>query len=130
MGAQEVAACPFCNDFAAGRNVVREAGPFFFRWDRYPVSEGHLLVIPRRHVESFAELSLLESQSLGAALNEAIELVKAKVSLNAVNIGINDGRAAGQTVPHLHVHVIPRRTGDVDDPSGGVRGVIPGKRRY
>src|SRR5262245_17125737 len=101
MDAEAIAACPFCSDFAAGRNVVHETGPFFFRWDRYPVADGHLLVIPRRHVEVFADLSILESQSLGSALNEAIQLVKAKVNPDAVNIGINDGPAAGQTVPHL-----------------------------
>src|SRR5256712_10361629 len=116
MEAQDVAACPFCEDFAAGRNVVREAGSFFFRWDRYPVAEGHLLVIPKRHVEWFSDLSVPESQSLGSALNEAIELVKAKVNPDAMNIGINDGPAAGQTVPHLHIHVIPRWSGDVEDP--------------
>jgi diadenosine tetraphosphate (Ap4A) HIT family hydrolase len=128
MGAQSISACPFCADLAAGRNVVRETGPFFFRWDRYPVAEGHLLVIPRRHVELFAELSGLESQSLGSALKEAVELVKA--TADGVNIVINDGPAAGQTVPHLHIHVIPRWSGDVDDARGGVRGVIPTKRRY
>jgi diadenosine tetraphosphate (Ap4A) HIT family hydrolase len=130
MEAREVAGCPFCDDRAAGRNVVREAGPYFFRWDRYPVSEGHLLVIPKRHVEWFSELSLLESQSLGPALNDAVQLVRAKVNPDAVNVGINDGPAAGQTVPHLHVHVIPRWSGDVEDPRGGVRGVIPARRRY
>ncbi len=130
MEAQEVAGCPFCNDFAAGRDVVCEKGDFFMRWDRYPVSEGHLLVIPKRHVECFAKLSVEESEGLGAAINEAIELVKAKVRQDAVNIGINDGAAAGQTVPHLHVHIIPRWAGDVEDPRGGVRGIIPGKARY
>ena len=130
MEAQALDACPFCDDFAAGRNVVRAAGPFFFRWDRHPVAEGHLLVIPKRHVEWFSELSLIESQGLGSALQEAMELVKAKVNPDAVNIGINDGAAAGRTVPHLHIHVIPRRSGDVEDPRGGVRGVIPAKRRY
>jgi len=87
-------------------------------------------VIPKRHVEWFSELSLIESQGLGSALQEAMELVKAKVNPDAVNIGINDGAAAGRTVPHLHIHVIPRRSGDVEDPRGGVRGVIPAKRRY
>ena len=130
MEQQEVAGCPFCDDFAAGRNVVHEAGPFFFRWDRYPVAEGHLLIIPKRHVEWFSELSASESQSLGSAMSEGIELVKAKVKPDAVNIGINDGPAAGQTVPHLHIHVIPRWSGDVKDPRGGVRGVIPSRKRY
>ena len=130
METQDLVVCPFCTDFAASRDVVSEKGQFFMRWDRYPVSEGHLLVIPKQHVRCFSELSIEESEGLGAAIKEAIELVKAKVSPDAVNIGINDGAAAGQTVPHLHVHIIPRWAGDVEDPRGGVRGVIPGKAQY
>lgn len=130
METQDVARCPFCSDLVAGREIVCETGYFFMRWDRYPVAEGHLLVIPKRHVQYFSELSVEEGDALGAAIKEAVELVREKVGPDAVNIGINDGPAAGQTVPHLHVHIIPRRAGDVDDPRGGVRGVIPGKARY
>jgi len=130
VGTHELATCPFCGDLATHNGIVSDTGDFFMRWDRYPVAEGHLLVVPKRHIQYFSELSFEETRALGAAIKAAVEIVQAKVGPEAVNIGINDGPAAGQTVPHLHVHIIPRRAGDVDDPRGGVRGIIPGKAQY
>jgi len=130
MATQEDARCPFCSEFAAGRGIVCKTDHFFMRWDRYPVSEGHLLVVPKRHIQYFSELSVEEAGALGSAIQEAIGIVRGKIGPDGMNIGINDGPAAGQTVPHLHVHIIPRRSGDVEDPRGGVRGVIPGKAQY
>ena len=121
--------CPFCG-LDAGRMLMERAG-----WrviaDGYPVTPGHLLFIPVRHVSSFRELS---DEEWGAVF-ALIKLWSAKVkeedaSVEGVNVGINDGRAAGQTVMHAHIHLIPRRAGDVQNPTGGVRGVIPGKAVY
>lgn len=98
--------------------------------DAFPVSPGHSLVIPRRHIGSFFELTAEERTSVLAALDVAKQALDAEFAPAAYNIGINDGPAAGQTVPHLHVHLIPRYEGDMEDPRGGVRWVIPDKARY
>lgn len=97
--------------------------------DAYPVSRGHTLILPKRHVESFFELSEAEREQVCEALKCAKDLL-ADYKPDGFNIGINDGAAAGQTVPHLHVHLIPRYYGDSEDPRGGVRWVLPAKARY
>jgi diadenosine tetraphosphate (Ap4A) HIT family hydrolase len=98
--------------------------------DAFPVAEGHMLVIPRRHVASLFDLSDEEQ----AALWRLVALVRGKLvsqlQPDGFNVGVNDGPAAGQTVMHAHVHVIPRRTGDVADPKGGVRWVVPAKAQF
>jgi diadenosine tetraphosphate (Ap4A) HIT family hydrolase len=98
--------------------------------DGYPVSPGHTLVIPRRHIGSFFDLGVQEREGLMALLDQAKHVLDASFHPDGYNIGINDGPAAGQTVPHLHIHLIPRYHGDLPDPRGGVRWVIPGKARY
>lgn len=118
--------CPFCID----PSPIVENSLAFARFDRYPVSEGHLLVIPRRHVADFFELTEAERSAVFSLVQEAHGLVMSKFQPTGFNIGINVGAAAGQTVWHVHVHLIPRYLGDVEDPRGGVRGVIPGKQRY
>ena len=121
--------CPFCT--LPPERIVAEDGPCVAIRDLYPVSEGHTLIIPRRHVASFREMTPEEwaaTQRLARAVAEALE--REDSSVQAYNIGINDGRQAGQTIPHAHIHVIPRRSGDVRRPRGGVRGVIPGKAGY
>ncbi len=99
-------------------------------WDRYPVSQGHCLVIPRRHIASFFDSTQAERLALLALIDEAKAAISRKVSPDGFNIGINDGAAAGQTVPHLHIHLIPRYAGDVQDPRGGVRWVLPDRADY
>ena len=99
--------------------------------DIYPVTKHHCLIISKRHVQSYFDLSQTEKVSLVGAL----ELAKNHVdmqdkSVTGYNIGINVGRDAGQTVMHFHQHLIPRRNNDTGDPTGGVRGVIPGKQKY
>lgn len=98
--------------------------------DAHPVSPGHTLVISNRHVASYFEATASER----AAIWDAVERIKAgldaELAPQGYNVGFNDGSIAGQTVMHLHVHVIPRFAGDVEDPRGGVRGVIPSKQRY
>ena len=98
--------------------------------DAFPVSPGHRLIIPRRHIGSLFELRPEERDALPALLEQARDELQRSHQPQGYNIGINDGPAAGQTVPHLHIHLIPRYSGDLPDPRGGVRWVIPGKARY
>ena len=98
--------------------------------DGFPIAEGHSLIIPKRHVELLFELpedELLQAWSLVAKVRE---LLKRKYQPDGFNIGVNEGLAAGQTISHAHIHVIPRRTGDVPDPRGGIRWVIPTRAKY
>jgi diadenosine tetraphosphate (Ap4A) HIT family hydrolase len=94
------------------------------------VSPGHTLIVPRRHVASLAQARPEEWRSLWALLEQAREAVDREFRPDGYNIGVNDGVAAGQTVMHLHVHLIPRYTGDRPDPRGGVRWVLPEKADY
>ena len=96
-------------------------------WDGFPVSEGHALVVPRRHVASVFDLPPAELASLWEFVGRVREELTNRFPVEAFNIGLNDGPLAGQTVPHAHIHVIPRRQGDVSDPRGGIRWVIPPK---
>jgi len=120
--------CPFCADYTA--NSIQASTHYFLKWDAYPVSEGHLLVIPKRHIEIISEMSDGEGHELFLAVKAGLQIVQEKYNPEGVNIGMNVGRAAGQTIAHLHFHIIPRRTGDVVDPRGGIRGVIPGRASY
>jgi diadenosine tetraphosphate (Ap4A) HIT family hydrolase len=98
--------------------------------DAFPVSSGHTLVIPRRHVTDFFNLSPAEVEAIIDLLHQMRRRLVAELAPAGFNIGINVGSAAGQTVMHAHVHLIPRYSGDVPDPTGGVRNVIPGKGPY
>jgi diadenosine tetraphosphate (Ap4A) HIT family hydrolase len=120
--------CPFCQlpperiDFANQHGMVIR--------DAFPVSPGHTLIIPRRHVGSFFEIDTPERDGLMTLLEEAKRRLDKEFKPDGYNIGINDGAAAGQTVPHLHIHLIPRYTGDQGDPRGGIRWIIPDKADY
>jgi diadenosine tetraphosphate (Ap4A) HIT family hydrolase len=120
--------CPFCNPVA--NEIVAKNDFCYARWDRYPVSKGHLLVIPFRHIPDFFLMTVEEKQAVLALVDECKEVIEEEFSPAGYNIGFNVGEAAGQTVMHCHCHVIPRYVGDVRDPKGGVRGVVPGKRGY
>jgi diadenosine tetraphosphate (Ap4A) HIT family hydrolase len=120
--------CPFCT-LPADRILAEDTWCLTIR-DGFPISPGHTLVIPRRHVGSFFEVTSNERDAILKALDEAKRTLDAEFAPAAYNIGINDGPAAGQTVGHLHVHLIPRYEGDQADPRGGVRWVIPEKARY
>ena len=98
--------------------------------DSYPVSKGHTLIIPRRHVASFFETTDEERRAMLNLLDEVKALLDREHKPDGYNIGINNGAAAGQTVMHLHMHLIPRYAGDRPDPRGGVRWVIPEKAAY
>ncbi len=98
--------------------------------DAFPVSPGHTLVIPLRHIGSFFELTAVERDCMFELLVRAKAELDHTFQPDGFNIGINDGAASGQTVPHLHLHLIPRYRGDVPDPRGGVRWVVPAKAKY
>ena len=122
------APCPFC--FPAEDRIAFEDRLTRALWDAFPVSEGHLLLVPRRHVPTWFDATAEEKAALTAAIDRGRELIASRHSPDGFNIGINVGKAAGQTVFHLHVHLIPRYAGDVPDPKGGVRHVIPAKGNY
>jgi ATP adenylyltransferase len=121
--------CPFCN-LPADR-ILAEDGPCLAFRDGFPVSAGHTLVIPRRHVASFRDLAPDEwAAAHRLAKSLAANLQAADPSITGFNFGANDGETAGQSVFHCHLHLIPRRAGDHPAPRGGIRGVIPGKAHY
>src|SRR5690606_37783412 len=99
-------------------------------WDAFPVSPGHALIVPRRHVASWSSLASQEKAALLELVDKVRELLDERHAPDGYNVGLNDGIAAGQTVMHVHVHVIPRYTGDAPDPRGGVRYVLPLKAAY
>ena len=115
--------CPFCR---LERNRIRLESEFALAFlDGFPLTYGHTLVIPKRHVASLYELSAAEQAAVWALVAQVRDALLADFRPDGFNVGLNDGAAAGQTVGHAHVHVIPRRHGDVPDPKGGVRWVIP-----
>lgn len=120
--------CPFCQLDAAC--IVFSDDVTLVIRDAFPVSPGHTLIIPRRHVGSFFELTAPERASMFELLTQAKVELDETLQPDGFNIGINDGAAAGQTVPHLHLHLIPRYRGDAPDPRGGVRWVLPAKAKY
>ncbi|MHC3995572.1 HIT family protein [Thiomicrolovo sp. ZZH C-3] len=100
-------------------------------YDKFPVTEHHTLIIPRRHVADYFELTREEVAAMHALLQrQKMRLLALDGTISGFNIGINVGADAGQTIFHVHMHLIPRRKGDLSDPQGGVRGVIPDKRKY
>lgn len=102
----------------------------FARWDKFPVSPGHLLVIPKRHFVSVFDATAGEFQAFREVLVLARKVIEKEYRPDGYNIGVNDGQTAGQSVFHVHIHVIPRYQGDVENPLGGVRGVIPFNQKY
>src|SRR5689334_9934167 len=111
--------CPFCR-LEPGRIRLEEEYATAIL-DGFAVAEGHTLVVPRRHVASLFDLTERERASVWALVDRVRALLLAELRPDGFNVGLNDGPAAGQTVMHAHVHVIPRRFGDVADPRGGVR---------
>jgi diadenosine tetraphosphate (Ap4A) HIT family hydrolase len=120
--------CPFCNP--VDEDIVIRNDLCYARRDRFPVSRGHLLVMPFRHTPDFFSMTPGERVALLALVASCKGLIEVEFSPAGYNIGFNVGAVAGQTVMHCHCHVIPRYVGDVEDPRGGVRGVVPGKRGY
>ena len=121
--------CPFCRP-DRGRPVITELATAYAILDKFPVNEGHTLIIPKRHTADYFDLSFKEQMACWLMVNHIKEKLQQQFQPDGFNIGINIGKAAGQTVDHVHIHVIPRFKGDVDNPAGGVRGVIAGKMKY
>lgn len=120
--------CIFCN--IDKENILYQDDSWFAVYDNFPVSKGHVLLIPKRHVKTYFELNYVELASVGLNINIIKHILDKKFKPTGYNIGINCGESAGQTVMHCHIHIIPRYDGDVSDPRGGVRGVIPEMQKY
>lgn len=120
--------CLFCC-LPESRVLLRNETAIVVR-DAFPVTPGHTLVIPLRHVESFFDTSAEERAAMFELLDAAQRQLQTEFAPAGFNIGINDGAAAGQTIHHLHMHLIPRYVGDRPDPRGGVRWIIPEKADY
>ena len=114
--------CPFCEP--SGETVLYKDGLIKILADSYPASRGHLLIVPARHVERWEELREEEKLALIRGMELAMEKLREVLRPDAFNVGMNLGKAAGQTVPHLHLHVIPRWEGDCKSPRGGVRKAV------
>jgi diadenosine tetraphosphate (Ap4A) HIT family hydrolase len=99
-------------------------------FDKYPVNKGHMLIIPKRHTANYFDLTMEERLAIDELLFQGKQLLDETYYPDGYNVGINCGEVAGQTIFHVHVHLIPRYKGDMEDPRGGVRGVIPGKMKY
>lgn len=121
--------CPFCNPDSE-RELIVESATAFALFDKYAVSKGHSLIIPKRHCDDYFSLTFKEQSACIFMLNTVKEIIKYKFNPDGFNVGINIREAAGQTISHVHIHLIPRYKGDVKEPRGGVRGVIPEKRNY
>ena len=122
--------CIFCKK--TNYKVIKSTKYFFIIRDTaYPVTKHHTLVIANRHVSDYFELTNNELSDLNQILKiQKIKLLELDKNISGFNIGVNIGKDAGQSIMHCHIHLIPRRNGDVEDPRGGVRGVIPSKQKY
>ena len=121
--------CLFCDSKKSG--IAHENDLAYASYDSYPVSDHHCLVIPKRHIKDYFDMTNDEL----IACNDLIQIVKNEIlskdlNVKGFNIGTNAGKIAGQSIMHCHIHLIPRREGDVDNPQGGVRSVIPNKQHY
>jgi diadenosine tetraphosphate (Ap4A) HIT family hydrolase len=122
--------CPFCQ-CVVGNHMVVEYGTVFAILDKYPVTKGHHLIVTKNHVSDFFAMSNAERRDTEALLVVLKKQILADdPSVEGFNVGMNCGEVAGQTIMHAHIHLIPRRVGDVDDPRGGVRGCVPVKMGY
>lgn len=126
---KSAAECPFCAP-EPDRELLTESAQVYAMLDKYPVTDGHALVIPKRHVSNYFELSSREQEACWMVANRTQELLCDRFDPAGYNVGINVGETAGQTIDHAHIHIIPRYKGDVDNPTGGVRNVTPEKGDY
>lgn len=113
-------ACVFCN-YLNNKDFIAENELAFAIYDNFPVSKGHVLIMPKRHLASYFDATEEEIQAFYSLTNEIKELLDDELKPDGYNIGINIGEAAGQTIFHLHIHIIPRYKGDVENPRGGIR---------
>ena len=121
--------CPFCK-VESEREIIAATSLSIAFFDGFPVSPGHALIIPRRHVASFFDLTKDEQQDMLKLMDSVKGIIDEKYHPDGYNVGVNVGETAGQSIFHVHMHLIPRYKGDVPNPRGGVRGVIPSKQNY
>jgi diadenosine tetraphosphate (Ap4A) HIT family hydrolase len=117
--------CPFCK-----HDSIFDGALVYVRYDKFPVSNGHCLIIPKRHVGTWFDMNKEEQTEAFELVDKVKALLDDQYAPDGYNIGMNCGDVAGQTIPHAHIHVIPRYNGDMENPRGGVRGVIPEKQGY
>ena len=121
--------CLFCNK--KKQKIIYSSNFIYVVRDSFPVTKFHSLIIPHRHVSNFFDLNKDELKDLSVALKKEREsLLNLDKKITAFNVGVNSGKDAGQSIMHCHIHLIPRRKGDIENPRGGVRGVIPSKQKY
>jgi ATP adenylyltransferase len=121
--------CLFCNK--KKQKIIYSTKFIYVVRDSFPVTKYHSLIIPHRHISNFFELSKDELKDLSKILKkERRALINLDKKITAFNVGVNAGKDAGQSIMHCHIHLIPRRKGDIENPRGGVRGVIPSKQKY
>ena len=121
--------CPFCNK--KKQKIIYSSESMFVVRDSYPVTKLHTLIIPHRHVSNFFDLNDKEFNDLSKILKkEKQSLLNLDKEISAFNIGVNAGKDAGQSIMHCHIHLIPRRKRDIENPKGGVRSVMPSKQKY
>lgn len=119
--------CIFCKE----ENPLIKNELAYALFDKFPVTKLHVLIIPKRHVETFFELTSSEKNYCIDLLDQVKEkLIQMDKTISGFNVGFNSGKDAGQTIMHCHIHIIPRRKGDVLEPKGGIRNIIPGKGKY
>jgi diadenosine tetraphosphate (Ap4A) HIT family hydrolase len=121
--------CPFCNPDSE-REIIVESATAYALFDKFPVNKGHALIIPKKHCANYFDLTFKEQSACWFILNAVKEIIQYKFNPDGFNIGVNINESAGQTIPHVHIHLIPRYGGDIENPKGGIRGVIPSKKDY
>jgi diadenosine tetraphosphate (Ap4A) HIT family hydrolase len=121
--------CPFCS-LSDEAELLTESATAYSILDKFPVSSGHALIIPKVHKQSYFDLSLKEQHACIILLNRTKKIIEKRFAPDGFNIGVNINETAGQTIPHVHIHLIPRYKNDVENPVGGVRNVIPGMGEY
>lgn len=123
--------CLFCDrNNPEKHRIIGENSFFYARWDNFPVTQGHAEIVPKSHIVSFFELSRIQLESMYGLIVEVSNMIKEIFHPDGFNVCLNEGEAAGRTVHHLHVHIIPRYRGDVPNPRGGIRNIIPEKGDY
>ena len=123
--------CLFCDKNNSKKHVIIDENNLFYaRWDNFPVSKGHAEIVPKKHITSFFDLSEDELKNFYILIKEVKKRIKDRFHPEGFNIGINEGKVAGQTIMHLHIHIIPRYKNDVKNPVGGIRNIFPEKANY
>ena len=121
--------CIFCDKINKNNNLFETSKRIAF-FDENPVSKGHTLLIPKEHFDTYFDLPDFYTKSLDLAIKNVKKILDEKFYPDGYNIGFNCGETAGQTIMHFHIHIIPRYKGDVKNPRGGIRGIIPNKQNY